>query len=161
MSVHVHRESHTWWTCSQMDKRRQVNNGLPIQTRETASKMVVGFIRACLSFRPSPRFVPRSAQLSASQNSSCLQKRLCDIRIAAHPQSAQPIQHIHSQCVCLCTLEMPIASQAINRGWYHQMLLTSPVILQIHLLNWNNIGPKQDKGFISFYWCPICHTCHT
>lgn len=30
------------------------------------------------------------------------------------------------------------------------MLLTSPVILQSHVLNWNNIGPKQVKGFISF-----------
>lgn len=35
-----------------MDKCRHVNIGLPVQTRETASKMVVGFIRACLSFHP-------------------------------------------------------------------------------------------------------------
>lgn len=103
---------------------------------------------------PSLRFVPRWAQLSASQNSSCLQKRLRDIRVASTPtvSSAAANTHTHGQCVCLFTLEVPIASQAINQGWgwCHQILLTSSVTFKIHLQNWNNTGARQDKGFISF-----------
>lgn len=84
---------------------------------------------------PSPQFILHRVKLSSSWNLNCLQRR---------PVISEP-QHTHTQLSpanihtantsCLFTLEVPIASQSIHLGWYHQMLLTSSIISQIHLKN--------------------------